>query len=395
MKILVVLTYYAPHWTGLTMHAQRVAEGLVARGHQVTVLTMQHQPELPRAEILNGVRVIRLKPVVQISRGMLAPAFPIAAYQLIRSHDVVHIHTPQLETLLLVSLCRMLGKPVLMTHHGDLVMPSGVFNRIIEKLMVGQMVLGGKLASRVSAYSPDYAQNSQFLQNFANNLTYIYPPVTLPEPNESQIAQWKHELGLTNEPLVGFAGRFVEEKGFDFLLEAMPLIAEVFPNVRFVFAGENHVAYENFYAQCLPLIEQNRERIIFLGLLRDEQKLANFYGMCDLFTLPSRTDCLAMVQIEALLAETPLVTSNIPGARVVVRETGFGELVTPQNPRALADGIIKVLQNLDQYRVDPAKVHSVFSVDKIIDQYEQTLAELSNLPVSAPALRVPDDTYSQ
>lgn len=377
MKILTILTYYAPHWTGLTMHAQRVAEGLAARGHHVTVLTIQHKPELPHHELLNGVHVVRLKPIAQISRGMLAPTFPLMAIKLMREHDVVHIHTPQLETLLLAVLCRLLRKPFLMSHHGDLVMPDSMVNRIIEKVMVGQMVIAGKLANRVSAYSYDYASNSRFLQNFRNKLTYIYPPVALPEPNQTQIDVWKTELGLIDEPLVGFAGRFVEEKGFDFLLEAMPLIAKVFPNVRFVFAGEHNIQYEDFYTQCLQLIEHNHERIIFLGLLRDEQKLANFYAMCDLFTLPSRTDCLAMVQIEALLAGTPLVTSNIPGARVVVQETGFGELVAPQNPTALAEGIVKVLQNLDRYRVQRHVVEQIFSIEQILDRYEETLGAMS------------------
>ncbi|WP_205701426.1 glycosyltransferase family 4 protein [Herpetosiphon llansteffanensis] len=383
MKILSALTYYAPHWTGLTMHAQRVAEGLAARGHHVTVLTIQHEPTLPTEEILNGVHVLRLKPAAQISRGMLALNFPFVAAKLIRSHDVVHVHTPQLEALLLSGLCRVLNKPLLMSHHGDLVMPTGLVNRAIEKVMIGQMVMAGKLARRVSAYSRDYAAHSSFLQKFSKKLTYIYPPVELPTPIPSQVAEWKAELGISDKPIVGFAGRFVEEKGFDFLLKAMPMIAEVFPEVRFVFAGEHKMVYEDFYSTCLPMIEQNRERIVFLGLLRDAQKLANFYAMCDLFTLPSRTDCLAMVQIEALLAGTPLVTSDIPGARVVVQETGFGRLVATQNPRALADGIIEVLKNPQTYKVQPAKVEQVFSVKGILDSYERTMAEMCGQPVSA------------
>ena len=43
MRILSILTYYAPHWTGLTQHAQHVAEGLAARGHDVTVLTSRYE----------------------------------------------------------------------------------------------------------------------------------------------------------------------------------------------------------------------------------------------------------------------------------------------------------------------------------------------------------------
>ncbi|HYF65955.1 MAG TPA: glycosyltransferase family 4 protein, partial [Herpetosiphonaceae bacterium] len=232
MKILSILTYYAPHWTGLTIHAQRVAEGLAARGHEVTVLTTRHSLDLPIDEVMQGVRVIRLQPIARISRGMVAPAFPLAAAKLIRSHDIVHVHTPQLEALLASSLCKILGRPLLMTHHGDLIMPDGAINRVIEAAVTGQMLLAGKLATAVSAYSRDYAGNSAFLQHFKDKLTYIYPPVELPAPQPDAVAAWKTELGLDGRPVVGFAGRFVEEKGFDFLLQAMPLIAEAFPEVR-------------------------------------------------------------------------------------------------------------------------------------------------------------------
>ncbi|TEU08072.1 MAG: hypothetical protein E3J25_12655 [Anaerolineales bacterium] len=48
MKILTAITYYYPHWTGLTAYAQRLAEGLVTRGHQVTVLTSRYRKDLAR-----------------------------------------------------------------------------------------------------------------------------------------------------------------------------------------------------------------------------------------------------------------------------------------------------------------------------------------------------------
>src|SRR5205085_10194951 len=133
MKILAVLAYYYPHWTGLTVHAIRVAEGLAARGHEVTVLTSRHSPELARDETRNGVRVIRLQPAVRVSRGMITPAFPYAAAQLIAEHDVVQVHTPLPEAPMVALLCRALGRPFLMTHHGDLVMPEGVFNQALQR----------------------------------------------------------------------------------------------------------------------------------------------------------------------------------------------------------------------------------------------------------------------
>jgi len=49
MRVLLVTTYYRPHISGLTIHVQRIAEGLAARGHAVTVVTSRYEPSLPAA----------------------------------------------------------------------------------------------------------------------------------------------------------------------------------------------------------------------------------------------------------------------------------------------------------------------------------------------------------
>ena len=54
MKILTVLTYYRPHTSGLTIYAERLAQAFAKRGHQVTVMTTQYDPSLPREEIMDG-----------------------------------------------------------------------------------------------------------------------------------------------------------------------------------------------------------------------------------------------------------------------------------------------------------------------------------------------------
>jgi len=94
MKLLMVLTYYYPHWTGLSVYARLLAEGLARRGHQVTVLTSQYDKTLPKAEVHEGVRIVRLEPLASVSRGQIMPMFPIAAYRLLKEHDVVQMHAP-------------------------------------------------------------------------------------------------------------------------------------------------------------------------------------------------------------------------------------------------------------------------------------------------------------
>ncbi len=62
MHILTGLTYYRPHTSGLTVYAERLARAFARRGHQVTILTSQDDPQLPRLEEVDGLTIVRIPP---------------------------------------------------------------------------------------------------------------------------------------------------------------------------------------------------------------------------------------------------------------------------------------------------------------------------------------------
>jgi glycosyltransferase involved in cell wall biosynthesis len=354
-----------------------MAEGLATRGHQITVLTSQFKTSLARAEMHNGVRIVRLPTRLHLSRGVVMPAFLPTLYRLAGEHDLLQVHTPMLETNVVTRVGLLRRKPSVITHHGDLVMPNNPKDQFIERVMTAMMVQGEREATRITVHSCDYADHSKFLLPFRAKLDCIYPPVEMPEPQPDAVAQWRAELGLTQNKLVGFAGRFVEEKGFDYLLQAIPLVRAKIPNVKFVYAGEINVVYEHFFDKWKHLVEQERDSIVTLGLLLEPQRLANFYAMNDVFALPSRTDCFPSVQIEAMLSGTPVVATNIPGAREVVRVTGMGKLVTPRDPQALAEGLVQVLTQRDAYVKTRARIREVFNTEKTLDEYEKLFESLA------------------
>jgi glycosyltransferase involved in cell wall biosynthesis len=383
VKILVALTYYHPHWTGLTKVARHVAEGMAARGHEVTVLTSRFRSDLAPREVVNGVRVVRLPVLARVSRGTLMPTFPWVAARLVRSHEVVQIHTPMLEAPYLTSLARAVGIRSVITHHGDLVMPSGVFDQTVERLVTALLRQALRQADRAVVYTRDYLEHSPFLAPFAAKCVPIWPPVAAAEPDFAAARSWRMELGLDRHRLVGFAGRFVEEKGFDFLLKAVPLLARDVPDVRFVYAGERNVVYEGFFEHCRPLLERAAPHVIFLGLLREPQRLANFYAMCDVIAVPSRTDNLPLVPLEAMLCGTPAVVADIPGARMAVRRGNMGRLVPPGDGRALAEGLREVLLERSRFVKPRAEVEALFDLRGSLDEYERALTEFPRRGVPA------------
>jgi glycosyltransferase involved in cell wall biosynthesis len=283
-----------------------------------------------------------------------------------------------MEAWLVTLLARLAGRNVLFTHHGDLVMPAGLFNRLIEWTVTWMMIQAEKMSARISIHSEDYARNSSFLSPFLHKMAFIYPPVVLPEPDPAAVAAWRAQLNLEGKLLVGFAGRFVEEKGFDYLLRAIPYVLEACPDARFIYAGDPNVVYEDFYERSIELVRDYADRVVLLGLIRDRQRLANFYRMCDVFVLPSRSDCFPSTQIEAMFCGTPVVCTDIPGAREAVKVSRMGLIVPARDEKALAEGIIRMLSDSAPYHKTRGQVAAVFNLQRTLDQYETLLAELAS-----------------
>jgi glycosyltransferase involved in cell wall biosynthesis/uncharacterized HAD superfamily protein len=369
--VLFLLTFYYPHWTGLTVYAQRIACFMAKRGYQVYVLTSQHDPLLEKKAVFQGVKIRRVAPLLKLSRSVLTPGI---IWQMIKEKDryqVISIHLPFAEVLSATIIGKLLGKKVYLTHNGDLVLPKGLFNRLLEKTYYWLTYWSAKASDGIIAQTEDYARSSPLLSRLGKKLIFIKAPVEIPAPDEAIIKEIKKKNHLGGKKLVGFAGRFVEEKGFDYLLKAIPDVLEKFPGTVFVFAGKTDIEYENFYQQCLPLIKKYKENLCFLGLIKSKRRLASFYKMLDVFVISSRSDCFPSAQIEAALSGTPVVCTDIPGARQLVGETGFGVLVKVGSSRSLATGIIKVLENPQKYLARYPLVKKKFSSQESFSSYEK------------------------
>ncbi len=373
LKILICLLYYFPHRTGLTIHVQRVAEELVRRGHEVTVLTARYRHDLPRDDVTmhEGVRIVRLWAPIRMSRGMIMPAYPWAAYRLMREHDVVSIHTPMLETALIAFLSKITGRKLVITHHGDLILPGGLLNRFIRSVMFWMYEIAARQAAAVIAYSQDYADNSYYLQPFLDKVNVNYPPVYMPLPNPQRVEVLRSEWSKDGGPVIGFAHRFVEEKRPDLAIQALEIVNQKYPNARLVFAGEHQIAYENTWERQQSLVNQYRDQLVFLGLLEDPQAVADFYAACDVLLLTSDSECFALAQVEAMLGGTPVVATNIPGGRVPVQVTGMGKLAKMGDWRSIGEALLEVLDQPDQYRKPRALIEQIFSFKETVDRYEQ------------------------
>jgi glycosyltransferase involved in cell wall biosynthesis len=379
MKILLALTYYRPHVSGLTIYVERLGRALAERGHQVTVLTSQYDPSLPRQEQRDGVRVVRVPVVARVSKGVLMPTYGLVATRMVRTHDVLSIHLPQFDAAGLALRGRLMRRPVVLTYHCDLQLPPGAFNRFVDRVVFVANLAAGLLADRIVAYTQDYADHSPLLSRFKRKLVVISPPVIMPPPQTDDVTAFAAQHSLNGRRVVGFAARFAAEKGVEYLLAALPELLAKFPRLKVLFAGpyQNVLGEEGYYRRLAPVIEQHRDHWEFLGTLNPVEMPA-FFANCDVLVVPSinSTESFGLVQVEAMLSGTPVVASNLPGVRQPVRMTGMGEVIPIANPAALAEGITKVLQNKARYVRPREEIEARFDIRRTVREYEKLFESL-------------------
>ena len=387
MKILTVLTYYRPHTSGLTIYVERLAKSLVKLGHEVTVLTSQYEEDLPREEIVEGVRIIRAPVLFRVSKGVIMPSFGWLAWKLVSSHDVVHLHLPQFDAAGVALRGKLLRKPTFITYHCDLLLPKSIMNRLINFVVHLMNNLAGVFADRICAYTEDFASHSPYLRRYEEKLEVILPPVVMPQVTDQAVSDFRKRVNPDQlSPTIGMATRFASEKGVEILINALPKVMERFPNAKVLYAGQyQDVMGESAYFEKLfPLIKSYQEqgRWEFLGLL-DQIQMALFYSSLDLLVVPSlnSTETFGLVQIEAMIRGTPSIASNLPGVRVPPRLTGMGEVVPIGDAGALAEAIITILNDPGKYHREGQEIADQF--DPLVNArayqelYAQVLEELS------------------
>jgi glycosyltransferase involved in cell wall biosynthesis len=371
LKILICLLYYVPHYTGYTIHVQDVAEALAARGHEVTVLCARHHNDLPRDETIRGVRIVRLWAPIQLSRAMIMPTYPLALFAFMRKYDLIFANTPSFETWLIALVAQMTGKQVVSTHHGDLILPPSLKNRLIQNVTFQLYKVMAKRAFRLFAYSHDYADHSYYLRPFRHKVSVIYPPIRVPAPQPSLAAELRASWQKEGGPVIGFSGRFVREKRPDLLIRALEVINTKYPNARIVFAGQYKIPYEDTWETNQALLRQYHDQLIFLGVITSREAMANFYAALDVLVLPSDTECFALVQVEAMLCGTPVVMTDTPGGRVPVTETGMGKIVPRGDWRAIGQAVIDILTDPAAYQKPREQIDSTFNFEETINRYER------------------------
>lgn len=180
----------------------------------------------------------------------------------------------------------------------------------------------------------------------------------------------RKELGLSgNGPILGLAVRLTELKGVTYLLQAMPEVIRKFPDINLVIAGDGLLS-EKLKKEAFSLeIDKN---VFFVGPRLDIPELLRLF---DLYVLPSLSEGLPMVLLEAMAACCPIIATNVGGVPTVINHGKNGCLIKPRDPEKLASEIITLLldKNLrERYVQNGIKIFKEkFTAEVMTRKYEQ------------------------
>jgi len=158
-------------------------------------------------------------------------------------------------------------------------------------------------------------------------------------------ADVRRELGIAPDaPVVGTVANFKEHKGHRFLLEAADRVRREIPGARFVLVGSGPLETE-IRRQVAKLSLQ--DAVVFAGFREDAWRAASAF---DVFALASVHEGLSLAVVEALALGKPAVVTRAGGLPEVVEHGRQGLVVPARDPRALADAIIRLLEDAELRR---------------------------------------------
>ncbi len=145
-----------------------------------------------------------------------------------------------------------------------------------------------------------------------------------------------------SRPLVLFVAQLKYRKGFDVLANAMPCITAHFPRATFVFVSHNPARR----AELERMAEANgtRANLHIIERLNEADKV-RLYNTADVLAFPTRYEGFGLPALEGMAAGCPVVTSNIPVVDEIVKDGENGLMVPRDNPDALGQAILRVLED--------------------------------------------------
>lgn len=374
MRILVFVHEYPPVGGGGGRVAQEVCWGLAARGHEVKVVTA-HYAHLPKVADDQGVEVRRVvscrrQPFKADFKAMACYVVAALGHSLILSRqwrpEVIHAHFAVPAGATAWALARLLGVPYVLTAHlGDV--PGGVpekTGRWFRWLYPLTRPLWHQAAAvtAVSRYTQTLAETH-----------YPGVPVKVIPNGVDLTALRPPSVAVHSPPRIVFAGRFTLQKNPLMIVRVMARLKDI--PWRCVLVGDGPLKPD---VEALIQREGLSDRFLLPGWVTPEEVLSAL-GQSDILFMPSQSEGLPVVGVQALAKGLAVVASAVGGFVDLVVEGENGCLFPPEAETQAVMCLRRLLTEPDRlrlYRENSLRHAQRFALPRIVREYEEVLQEV-------------------
>jgi phosphatidylinositol alpha-mannosyltransferase len=328
VKIGIVCPYSWDVPGGVQFHIRDLAEVLLARGHEVSVLAPADDDTPLPAYVVPAGRAVPVPYNGSVARVNFGPISAARVRRWLREgeFDVLHIHEPATPSLSVLA-CWAASGPIVATFHTAnlrsraMLAAYPVLEPALEKIRARVAVSEDARRTLVEHMGGDAVliPNGVFVDRFA---------AAEPEPS------WCGAAGT-----VGFIGRLDEErKGLPTLLAAFGAVVAARPGVRLLVAGRGDI---EDVAEDLPA--EVRDAVTFLGQVSERDK-ARLLRTVDVYVAPNLGgESFGIILVEALAAGAPVLASDLDAFRRVLDDGRVGVLFPTGDIAALAAALTDLL----------------------------------------------------
>ncbi len=382
MKILFISDVYFPRVNGVSTSIKTFIEQLVCSGHQVDLIAPDYGTDADNEGHIRRVsaRSIYFDPedrLMKYGKALkLLPELKKAGY------DVIHIHTPFVAHCLGLKLSRLLAIPCVETYHT-------FFEDYLHHYLPWIPQWSARYIARTISKKQCNAVDSlvvpsqpmlNVLRTYGIDTKASVIPTGLQDTSfaDADGLRFKQEHGIENSrPMLLYVGRVAYEKNIPFLFRMTKILAERYPNVLLVVAGEGP-AERSLHQLTITLKIQ--DNVQFIGYLDRNTALNDCYKSADVFVFSSKSETQGLVLLEAMAQGTPVVAIAELGTASILIE-GEGALIAPENEEVFADKVARLIENR-QERDSLGQRARAYVIKKwtaevqairMVDFYEQTI----------------------
>lgn len=345
---------------GVERHVEELARHLVMRGH--TVLAYNRTTyKTGGAALPAGVKTVSVPSVPIKGWDTIIASLLSTIDVLFRKVDVIHFHSMGPAFFIILPRLFRPGVKTCFTHHTyETERPQ--WGRLARLAMRLGEIVGMRLADEVIAISPTVAMDLE--RRFNRRVS------TVPSGASKLVEGAGADALALPEKYILAVSRLIRSKGIDHLINAFNLIQADYPDYHLVIVGSP--THNDNDALRLRSLAAGNAKIRFLGW-QPSSRLARIYRRATIFVQPSEIEGLPISLLEAASAGLPVIASDIPEHKVVVRSQAL--TFRSGNYIDLAAKLRFLLSNLPQYRQLAARlakrVEAEFNWEKLTRRVEK------------------------